>query len=123
MKSRKLLIRKDKSESPALGVIFCGNAGLGQGVEQRGFTDVGKANDAALQTHEFVLVLPVETGADCTYQQISAILGIKDWASKTHSLEFGHRNRATGFRSRRWPTGMRAFPAFAACEDRVAFSM
>jgi hypothetical protein len=35
----------------AKGVIFCGNAGLGQGVEQRGFTDVGKAYDATLQTH------------------------------------------------------------------------
>jgi hypothetical protein len=36
----------------AKGVVLRRNAGLGQGVEQGGFTDVGQAYDATLQTHE-----------------------------------------------------------------------
>mgnify|MGYP006196070615 CR=1 FL=1 len=34
------------------GIVFCSNASLGERVEQGGFTDVGKANDAAFESHE-----------------------------------------------------------------------
>ena len=37
----------------AEGVVFSRNAGFGQSVEQSGFTNVGQANDAALQCHEY----------------------------------------------------------------------
>ena len=33
-------------------VVFCGNARLGQRIEQGGFTNIGQADDAAFQTHE-----------------------------------------------------------------------
>jgi hypothetical protein len=38
----------------AKGVIFRGNPSLGQGVEQRGFTDVRQAYNATLQTHKYL---------------------------------------------------------------------
>jgi hypothetical protein len=40
------------SNRPASGIVLRRNARLGQGVEQGGFTDVGQADDAALQTHK-----------------------------------------------------------------------
>ncbi|MNL33649.1 hypothetical protein D3C87_1555740 [compost metagenome] len=32
-------------------IVFGGDAGLGQGIEQRGLADVGQADDAALEAH------------------------------------------------------------------------
>ena len=77
MKSRKSLILKEFLTSPALGVVFGGNAGLGQGVKQSRFTDVGQAHDATLQTHEIpleinptALLIPSEVVKRCKLHTI-----------------------------------------------------
>ncbi|MCY1296803.1 hypothetical protein D9M70_462140 [compost metagenome] len=36
-------------------IVFGGDAGLGQGIEQRGLADVGQADDAAFEAHGLVL--------------------------------------------------------------------
>lgn len=56
MKSRKSLRPLAFLFSPAYGVVFSGNTRLGQGVEQRGFSDVGQAYDSAFERHEKVLM-------------------------------------------------------------------
>src|SRR5690606_28966148 len=40
-------VRLDGAE----GEVLCGDAGLGQGVEQGGLADVGQADDAAIESH------------------------------------------------------------------------
>jgi hypothetical protein len=49
----KCLSQKAFSNTPALGVVFCGDTGFGQGVEKCGFAHIGQTHDAALEAHEF----------------------------------------------------------------------
>lgn len=55
MKSRKLLIRKAFLNGPALGVILCRDACLGQGIEQSALTNIGQTHNPTFQTHENIL--------------------------------------------------------------------
>ena len=55
MNARKSLRPLAFLNRPARGIVLGWDAGLGQGVEQGRFTDVGQAHDATFQTHLNIL--------------------------------------------------------------------
>lgn len=51
MNPHKYMSQKAISNTPALGVVFSGDASFGQGVEKGGFAHIGQTYDAAFEAH------------------------------------------------------------------------